>query len=178
MVKTGTDEKASASGPRTSALSRPGHNDDFTASLNALFDESILLIRRLSKIPEEMHKGEKMTAGKRGVLRLISRLGPQTVPQIARARLVTRQHIQTLIDSLLEDGFVELADNPAHKRSRLVRLTTEGEDVLTEMMRREATIFSELATELAKDDLQSAAALLRTIREFFESKRWKKQAER
>jgi hypothetical protein len=41
-----------------------------------------------------------MTAGKRGVLKGLDRLGPQTVPQMARARPVSRQHIQTLVNRL------------------------------------------------------------------------------
>ncbi len=62
-----------------------------------------------------------------GVLRHLKEAGPLTVPQIARARPVARQHIQKLANELAAQGLVEFIDNPAHKRSKLLRLTPEGE---------------------------------------------------
>jgi len=57
-----------------------------------------------------------LSAARRGVLRSLARLGPQTVPQMAGARPVSRQHIQTIVNALAADGLVETIDNPAHKR--------------------------------------------------------------
>jgi hypothetical protein len=38
----------------------------------------------------------------RAVLEFLSRHGPASVPQIARRRFVTRQHIQALVNGLME----------------------------------------------------------------------------
>lgn len=52
--------------------------------------------------------------------------GPQTVPEMARSRPVSRQHCQTIINALEAQGLVEFVDNPKHKTSKLVRATKKG----------------------------------------------------
>jgi DNA-binding MarR family transcriptional regulator len=64
--------------------------------------------------------------GEFGVLRTLVQEGAQTVPQMAAARPVSRQHCQTIVNGLSEQGFVEFLDNPRHKRSKLVRITKRG----------------------------------------------------
>jgi DNA-binding MarR family transcriptional regulator len=64
--------------------------------------------------------------GSWGVLHTLAMQGPQTVPQIARARPVSRQHIQTIANGLIAEGLIESVDNPAHRRSRLLSLTPLG----------------------------------------------------
>ena len=64
--------------------------------------------------------------GEFGVLRSLVQEGAQTVPQMAAARPVSRQHCQTIVNGLAEQGLVEFLDNPRHKRSKLVRLTKRG----------------------------------------------------
>ena len=64
--------------------------------------------------------------GEFGVLRSLVQEGAQTVPQMAAARPVSRQHCQTIVNGLAEQGLVEFVDNPRHKRSKLVRLTKRG----------------------------------------------------
>lgn len=64
--------------------------------------------------------------GEFGVMRTLSQEGALTVPQMAAARPVSRQHCQTIVNGLAEQGFVEFVDNPRHKRSKLVRLTKRG----------------------------------------------------
>ena len=54
------------------------------------------------------------------------RLGPQTVPTMARARNVSRQHVQKSVDGLAAGGLVSLRDNPAHRRSPIVELSDAG----------------------------------------------------
>ena len=64
--------------------------------------------------------------GEFGVLRSLVADGAQTVPQMAAARPVSRQHCQTIVNGLAEQGLVEFLDNPRHKRSKLVRVTKRG----------------------------------------------------
>ena len=61
-----------------------------------------------------------------GVLRGLVLIGPQTVPEIARARPVSRQHCQTIVNGLVEQELAEFVDNPKHKKSKLVRVTKKG----------------------------------------------------
>src|SRR6185295_2910219 len=74
--------------------------------------------------------------GSWGLMRGLAEGGPQTVPQLARARPVARQRIQRLVDELAAAGLVELVDNPHHRRSRLVRLTARGAAKHAEVTKR------------------------------------------
>lgn len=59
--------------------------------------------------------------------------GAQTVLQIARYRYVPQQSVQKLANKMLKDGAIELVNNPAHKRSKLLRLTPKGEAVFAQL---------------------------------------------
>jgi DNA-binding MarR family transcriptional regulator len=86
--------------------------------------------------------------------------GPQTVPQIARARPVSRQRIQKLADEMAEQGLVEFIDNPAHKRSKLVRLTRKGEESYDELRAAMLALCEELASDMDAAQIETARAVL------------------
>lgn len=141
-------------------------------ALESLAAETVRLFHRLKVVAQEVHHQGETTAGRRGVLRGLYRTGAQTVPQMARARPVSRQHIQTLVTALAEDGLVESVKNPAHKRSRLIKLTTKGKDLVEAMNRREARIFNRLTIPISRRRLQDAADVLRMVRSLFERQGW------
>lgn len=103
-----------------------------------------------------------------GLLRSLKSEGPQTVPQIARARPVARQRIQRLANEMAEAGLVEFIDNPAHRRSRLVRLTPKGEAVFEELTERIAGLSERLAEDMKVTDLRATAAVLKRLSEKLE----------
>ena len=141
--------------------------------LEALIDETRMLFHRLKLVAEEVHGQGKLSAGRRGVLRDLHRRGPQTVPQLARARPVSRQHIQSLVNDLEDDGYVELIDNPAHQRSRLVRLTAAGGKRLRVMEQLESKLIGELDIAISQTRLRAATKVLREVRGHFEGDRWR-----
>lgn len=100
-----------------------------------------------------------------GVMRTLKTEGPQTVPQIARSRPVARQRIQLLANEMAADGLVEFVDNPAHKRSKLVRLTPEGEAAYAEITARLDALCATLAPNFDDAELRTTAAVLRRLRE-------------
>ncbi len=142
-------------------------------ALEALNREADALSRRLRLVAEEIHGNGALTSGMRSVLLTIAERGPQTVPQIARSRPVSRQHIQVIVNSLKEAGLVELADNAAHKRSKLVALTAAGKDELAETNRRTGDTLAQMTIPLTKKELRSAADTVRQVRELFEGPMWK-----
>ncbi len=146
-------------------------------ALERLMDEVRALFHRLRVAAGEAHGQGPLSGGQRGVLLELERNGPQTVPQMARKRLVSRQHIQVLVNRLVEEGLVELAGNPSHKRSNLVRLTAKGKGALEAMLDREQALMKQLAAGLSKKELRNAAATLRTVRELFESAEWRQLVE-
>src|SRR5882672_5146190 len=96
--------------------------------LEALLVEVNGLANRL-KSPDPI---STLPTASRAALQLLQRCGPQTVPQIARARFSSRQNIQILINRLQQGGLVEFVTNPDHKRSALVRLTNHGQAAIAE----------------------------------------------
>ena len=153
------------------------HNRDprtESGTFDAVFTEVQSLFHRMGAAVAQIHGQGELTGGRRGVMRDIYRQGPRTVPQMARARPVSRQHIQSLVNGLLSDGLVEYIHNPAHKRSKLVRLTASGKETIEAMVRREGELLEELDIDVSEDDLRTTAEVLRTIREAFESEGWRK----
>lgn len=138
------------------------------SAVQALFAEIVALFHRLRVVADQVHGQGELTAGRRGILFELDRFGPRTVPQMARARPVARQHIQSLVDKLIADGLVELDENPAHKRSSLVRLSGCGKALVDVMNRREADFLARLPIDVAPGPLKVATEILRAIREVLE----------
>jgi DNA-binding MarR family transcriptional regulator len=134
------------------------------AELDALLNEVRLLWHRLVQVGQRLHGPAPITLGMRAVLEYLAREGPATVPGIARSRHVTRQHIQALVNALLEAKLVELGDNPAHKRSPLVGLTPEGRRRIGRMKAKEARLLARSTFGVSQAELQRAAATLRAVR--------------
>ena len=123
------------------------------------------LFHLLKAVANALHADLGISASMRAVLESLALNGPSTVPQIARARPVTRQHIQMIVDELLKARLVELRPNPAHKRSALVALTPAGESAFATMRRREAVLLDQLAVNLDRADTAAAIRVLGRMKE-------------
>ncbi len=127
-----------------------------------LIEEVIVTFRRLRVAAAEIHGAGSPMPGQRGVLMDLAR-ADQTVAEMARSRGVSRQHVQALVDNFCRRGLVELADNPAHRRSKLVSLTTKGKELIKAMARRELAALGSLEIAVPAIELQKAAAALRVL---------------
>ena len=143
-----------------------------TQALDAVLGETVALFHRLRDVSQQVHGQGDLSSGRWGVLRDLNRSGPQTVPHMARNRPVSRQYIQTLVDALSEQGLVEFVENPAHKRSPLVQVTTEGKTLLDEMNQRAGKVFKQLPVTIPDEELRRTASTLRAVRELFAGKQW------
>jgi len=132
--------------------------------LEALLNEVRLLWHRMVQVSEKLHETEPISLGMRGVLERLLLGGPLAVPQMARQRGVTRQHIQALVNGLHRRGLVRLATNPAHKRSALVFLSPAGERVIRRMRAREARVLARARLGLRAAEIRGATATLRAVR--------------
>ena len=101
------------------------------------------------------------------VLEIVSRADALTVPQIARERATSRQNIQILIDRLEAEGRVELVQNPAHKRSPLVRLTEVGRNWLKVTEPNRQRLSTAIAEQVSTGELEAALAVLRKVDSLF-----------
>lgn len=138
--------------------------DEQVAALrDVLFPELVRLTYRGAAFLERLHGQGEFTAGRRGILVDLARQGPQTVPQMARSRAVSRQYIQRLVNGLIADGLALLIRNPAHRRSPLVQITPRGSALVEVMQHREAAMFARLPLDASEAELRAAAILLRRI---------------
>jgi DNA-binding MarR family transcriptional regulator len=134
--------------------------DQTLASVEAILNEATKIHHRLSALLATLHRQGEFSAGKRAILRDLAQLGPQTVPQLARARPVSRQFIQKLVNELAAEGYVEFSDNLAHRRSHLVRITSDGQAHLTAMQALEAKVLSATVIALTPQQLNTTLATL------------------
>jgi len=86
------------------------------------------------------------------------------VPAVARAKGVSRQHVQTHVNALVRAGLVAFRDNPSHRRSPLAVLTPGGRATFVAMRRREAALLAALARPRGTAELARARATLRALR--------------
>jgi DNA-binding MarR family transcriptional regulator len=135
-----------------------------TDGLEELLNEVRLLYHRAIEVGDDLHRDEPVTMSMRAVLEFLHHNAPATVPAIARARHVTRQHIQALVNELLAEELVELVENPAHERSKKACLTTRGTKLFTRMKKREAKVFRTAVANVSVSTLRSATTTLKALR--------------
>lgn len=119
--------------------------------------------QRLRAVADALHADLGMTASLRAVLETLHARDAQTVPQIAEAKSVSRQHIQKIVDALLATRHVALRANPDHKRSPLVALTAKGRAAFEAMQAREAALAAALARDQAPAQIAEAIAALERL---------------
>ncbi len=130
------------------------------SEIQALLDEVRLLRNRLVEVSAELNERAGVSPPQRAVLEQLHRSGADTVPGIARARNVTRQHIQTIVNDLVALGLAQLEPNPTHRRSPLIALRDSGSRVIQEILATESRY---LADHLADLDVRAVRAATRTL---------------
>ena len=116
--------------------------------------------RRVARLVEQDEQVSGLSVGVRNVLDQLRRDGDRTVPQLARAQDLSRQYTQRMVDQAATDGLVELAPNPAHRRSRLVRLTPAGTAAITSVIDRELSLLTRVGGDLTAAELDGTLRVL------------------
>jgi DNA-binding MarR family transcriptional regulator len=138
--------------------------DDAARPFELLVREIRLSFFALKAAAEALHADpDGLTAGHRGVLESLAD-GARTVPALARARPVSRQHIQILVNRLLALGLVLTRENPASRRSPLVELTPAGRERFQHMLARERAAYPDDNLPIPEHRLREAAETLRGLR--------------
>lgn len=136
-----------------------------TTQIEALTRAVRATFQELRALGDGLHADLGITAAMRAVIERATEGEPETVPQIARAKTVSRQHIQTVADALAAKGLIAFADNPAHRRSPFVLPTAAGREAYAEMRRREAAILRRLAPGFGAEQLEDCSATLDKLRQ-------------
>lgn len=116
--------------------------------------------RELRAFGDALHADIGITAAMRAVMEHLAERGAATVPDIARAKQVTRQNIQVLADALIAAGLAEARENPGHRRSGLVALTGRGEKTFAAMRDREGRALAKIAESLPRAGVEVATRTL------------------
>ncbi len=124
------------------------------------------LFHALANAADRAHADLGVSASQRAVLESLHQRADQTVPGIARAKGVSRQHIQVTANHLLAAGLIEESDNPAHKRSPHLNLSAAGRECFSEIRVREGRTLAALAKALAGHDLDAVGRCLRDMSAF------------
>ncbi|REK90402.1 MarR family transcriptional regulator [Streptomyces inhibens] len=125
------------------------------------------LHRTVVRAVERELTGTGMTAGEHALLDALRTEGPRTVPQLARSMGLDRQPVQRWVNHAAELGLVVTAPNPAHRRSSLIQLTTEGTEVIRGIQEFEATELRQRLADLPAEDIRTALHVLDRIGEEF-----------
>ena len=88
---------------------------------------------------------------------------PASVAQIARAWSLARQSIQRVADELEREGLIRYAENPDHRRAKLVRLTPTGAAALARIQDAQRAWANELGGQIGAEDLSRGSAILGRI---------------
>lgn len=121
------------------------------------------IYRRVLREVEEDRANSGVTAGERAVLDMLRRNGPMTVPQMAREQDLSRQFVQRMVNSAAASGHLETSENPAHRRSPLIRLTGAGRAAIEAVVAREHARLSVAAAGLARDEVDACLKVLRQM---------------
>ena len=128
---------------------------DVRSSFNLLGDRSNDLLKDL-----------EVNASMRFVLENLSVTGEKTVPEIARSKNVSRQHIQIVVNDLLDKGLVASRANPSDKRSLLISLTERGDRIFSEIWNRELVEVQNLAEYFTAEELRVTSKTLQKLSKF------------
>lgn len=126
----------------------------------SLFLETQVLFQVLKRWGDVLHEGLELTPATRGVLDALLLGGAATVPRIARERGASRQHVQKLVDALLERDLVERQSNPHHKRSSLIALTDKGRALVENMRAEERNAIERIQAGVSDHAIEEAAGVL------------------
>ncbi len=151
---------------RTGAARRPGSDstdDSKGAAVAELMLEVAQCFFRIRALGQNTGLITYWGGGAFGFMRSLALLGPLTVPQIAQMRPTSRQRMQRLADELAAEGLLEFIDNPKHRRSMLVRLTSKGDARYRELNSRLLTTASTIGVDLGDADIRKTIEIVRYL---------------
>lgn len=96
-------------------------------------------------------------------LELLLHKGPQPVNAIGRTIHLTSGSITSAVDRLEKRGLVARGSDPGDRRARIVRLTPEGEALITDVFARHKAAMDHAAEGLSKAERLALVDLLKKL---------------
>ena len=123
------------------------------------------LFRAMGRKATEKLEVLGITAADRAVMEFLHPREQLSVPEIADRYLVSRQHIQVTVNSLLEKKLVTTRRNPRHKKSPLVTLNSTGRALFASIRSNEEAMIGELFSGISEIDRDRTRRTLTTLLE-------------
>ena len=154
MEENLSDRQDTVNQPRTSA----------GEALSRLIVLAFRLDGALTAVGDALARPAGQTSARWRVLAAVES-APMSVAEIARAWSLARQSVQRVADELERDGLIRYAENPGHKRAKLVQLTPSGVQALAQIQAAQRAWANELGGQIDGDDLRRASEILERILE-------------
>jgi len=121
------------------------------------------LFRAMAQTANAYIEGLGVAAAERAVMEFLVRKTHMTVPEMARAYDVSRQHIQTSVNLLLEKKLAVLEQNPSHKRSPYVALSSKGSRLFAKIAKKDSELIEAVFAKVSKPDQKTTRQTLETM---------------
>jgi DNA-binding MarR family transcriptional regulator len=131
-----------------------------TKAMTGLIREVRTCFNQLRTLAENLNADLGINPSMRAIMERLSQQSSRTVPDLAQERGTSRQHVQKVINSLLDQDLAQSEENPDHKRSVLYLLTEKGEEVFAEVRQRETAPMRALSDALNHTEITAAAGVL------------------
>ncbi|MGW2086913.1 MarR family winged helix-turn-helix transcriptional regulator [Streptomyces sp. NPDC001880] len=106
-------------------------------------------------------------AGSAAVLSLLRQHGEMRISRLAELLDVDMSVTSRHVAHVAERGWIERSPDPADKRSRILRLTPGGRDVLGDLNRRTTETFAHNLSDWSDDEVGQLNTLLARLRDSF-----------
>jgi len=141
------------------------YDDPFDNDVNALVLEIFRLNGALVRFGDTLVKPLGLTSARWQVLGSIAHgRGTFSVARLADNMGLARQSVQRIVDELAEAGLVGFEPNPAHKRAKLVVMTSRGERVFERASQAWRPIAETLAAQMPARQLRKTTENLAVLR--------------
>ena len=111
---------------------------------------------------DELTRPVGLTSARWQVLGVVEH-GPAPVAHVARTMGLSRQSVRQTADALVREGMLELADNPHHRRARLLVLTPRAERAMDRLRADQAAWAEAAAERFTESELTTALSVLRRL---------------
>jgi len=121
------------------------------------------LFRALSHKASENLEGLGISVADRAVMEFLYPDKMLSVPEIAELYKVSRQHVQTTVNSLLDKGLVVTRENPRHKRSPLITLNAKGRKLFGRVLQKDKEVVEILFSQISKSNIEVTQQTLQSL---------------
>jgi DNA-binding MarR family transcriptional regulator len=104
-----------------------------------------------------------LTVRTRAVLEILAQYGELTVPEIALRLEINRQYVQVMVNEALASGFAEQRPNPRHRRSPLLALTNQGQELINRVISQEMTRIEAISADFTEAEIATALHVVAAV---------------